>query len=80
MFVFLDGLDDRLDKIRGDVLQMNLFPTIEQTYAHIWREATWQQEMTTDDINGTQGAILASKDPTLGPFAKSKLLGPLGLC
>ena len=35
VYVFLDGLDDRLDKIRGDVLQMNLFPTIEQIYAHI---------------------------------------------
>ncbi|KAJ0045362.1 hypothetical protein Pint_05392 [Pistacia integerrima] len=29
VYVFLDGLDDRLDKIRGDVLQLRPFPTVE---------------------------------------------------
>jgi hypothetical protein len=33
VYTFLDGLDDRLDKVRSDVLQMNLFPTVEQAYA-----------------------------------------------
>ncbi|KAJ0093603.1 hypothetical protein Patl1_26522 [Pistacia atlantica] len=35
VYTFLDGLDDRLDKIRSDVLQMNPFPTVEQAYAHV---------------------------------------------
>ena len=29
VYTFLDGLDDQLDKIRGDVLQMHPFLTIE---------------------------------------------------
>ena len=38
--VFLDGLDDRLDKIKSDVLQIIPFPIVEQAYAHIRREDT----------------------------------------
>lgn len=37
VYIFLDGLDDRLDKIRSDVLQLQPFPTIEQAYAHVRR-------------------------------------------
>ena len=40
VYVFLDGLDDRLDKIRSDVLQMKSFPSVEQVYAHVRREDT----------------------------------------
>jgi hypothetical protein len=39
VYVFLDGLDDKLDNIRSDVLQLHPFPTIEQAYAHVRREA-----------------------------------------
>ena len=35
VYVFLDGLDDRLDKIRSDVLQIKPFPSVEQAYAHV---------------------------------------------
>ena len=35
VYVFLDGLDDRLDKTRSDVLQMNPFPTVEQAFAYV---------------------------------------------
>ena len=42
VYVFLDGLDNRLDKIRGDVLQLHPFPTVEQAYAHIRREVSRQ--------------------------------------
>ena len=31
VYTFLDGLDDRLDNIRSDVLQMRPFPSIEQS-------------------------------------------------
>ncbi|RVW79433.1 hypothetical protein CK203_056106 [Vitis vinifera] len=34
VYTFLDGLDDRIDNIRSNVLQMRLFPLIEQAYAH----------------------------------------------
>ena len=35
VYTFLDGLDDRLDKTRSDVLQLKPFPTVEQAYAHV---------------------------------------------
>ena len=33
VYVFLDGLDDRLDQVRSIVLQMQPFPTVKQAYA-----------------------------------------------
>ncbi|XP_057962224.1 uncharacterized protein LOC131153781 [Malania oleifera] len=69
VYVFLDGLDDRLDKIRADVLQMKPFPTVEQAYARVRREAIRQQVMTTHDPDGLQGAVLASKSRTLSTSA-----------
>jgi len=38
VYIFLDGLDDRLNKIRSDVFQLKLFPTFEQVYAYVQRE------------------------------------------
>lgn len=38
VYVFLDGLDDRLDKVRVYVLQMQPFPTVKQAYARVRRE------------------------------------------
>lgn len=60
VYVFLDGLD-RLDKIRGDILQMKPFPTIEQAYAHVRREAVRQAVMITGDSSDNPGVVLASK-------------------
>lgn len=45
VYTFLDGLDDRLDKTRSDVLHMSPFPTVEQAYAHVRREDTRQSVM-----------------------------------
>jgi hypothetical protein len=61
VYVFLDGLDDRLDKIRGDILQMRLFPTIEQAYAHVRQEDVRQVVMINGDSTEFSIAILASK-------------------
>jgi hypothetical protein len=61
VYAFLDGLDDRLDNIRSDILQMRPFPTIEQAYAHVRREAIRQAVMVTGGSTDTQGAVLASK-------------------
>ena len=38
VYTFLDGLDDKVDNIRSDVLQLKPFPTVEQAYAHVHRE------------------------------------------
>lgn len=42
VYTFLDGLDDRLDKIRGDIIQLTLFSIIEQAYAVVRREDLMQ--------------------------------------
>ena len=47
VYTFLDGLDDRLDNIRSDVLQLKPFPIVEQTYAHIRREDVRQHVMAS---------------------------------
>ena len=66
VYVFLDGLDDRLDKIRGDVLQLRPFPTVEQAYSHVRRESIRQAVMITGEST-TSGAVLTTKGLQLGP-------------
>jgi hypothetical protein len=61
VYSFLDGLDDKLDNIRNDILQMRPFPTIEQAYAHVRREAVRQTVMSNNGPSDNPGAILASK-------------------
>ena len=38
VYIFLNGLDDRLDKDRSDVLQLQPFPTVEHAFAHVRRK------------------------------------------
>ncbi|RVW97557.1 hypothetical protein CK203_046510 [Vitis vinifera] len=45
VYTFLDGLDDRLDKTRSDVLQIKPFPTVGQAYAFVRREEVRQTVM-----------------------------------
>jgi hypothetical protein len=40
VYTFLDGLDESLDSVRAQVVVLNPFPTIEQVYGYIRREAT----------------------------------------
>jgi len=61
VYTFLDGIDDRLDHIRSDVLQMRPFPSIEQAYAHVHREALRQAVMSAEDTHTAYGAVLATK-------------------
>ena len=72
VYVFLDGLDDRLDKIRADVLQLKPFPSVEQAYAHVRREAIRQQVMTSHNTDGIPGAVLASKGLMLNKTTKTR--------
>jgi hypothetical protein len=45
---------------------MNPFPTIEQAYAHVRREAVRQAVMISGDSIENPGAVLASKSVKLG--------------
>ena len=49
VYTFLDGLDDRLDKIRAYVLQIQPFQTVEQAYAHVCREDLRKMVMLTKE-------------------------------
>ncbi|KAJ8631884.1 hypothetical protein MRB53_025220 [Persea americana] len=60
VYIFLDGLDDRLDKTRSDVLQLKPFPTVEQAYAHVRREDVRQMVMTSGAATAP-GVVMASK-------------------
>jgi len=74
VYVFLDGLDDRLDNIRSDVLQMKPLPTVEQAYAHVRRECL-RQAVMTDNSNEISKAVLTSKSLKLQsskPSSQSK--------
>jgi hypothetical protein len=55
----LDGLDDRLDKIRADVLQLHPFPTIEQAYAHVQREDLRQMVMLSKADTSSSMAMIS---------------------
>ena len=66
VYIFLDGLDDRLDNVRSDILQLKPFPTIEQAYAHVRREDTRQAVMTAGAETTTSGAVMAIKGSRFG--------------
>lgn len=59
-YIFLDGFDDRLEKIQNDVLQLKTFPTIEKAYAHVQREDV-QQTVMTSVVDFSLGVDMASK-------------------
>ncbi|XP_058081879.1 agamous-like MADS-box protein AGL3 [Magnolia sinica] len=65
VYVFFDGLDDKLDNIHSDVLQLHSFPTMEQAYAHVRREALRQVVMNAGD-HEPPGVVLASRGLKLG--------------
>lgn len=66
VYAFLDGLDDRLDDIRSDILQLQSFPTVEQVYAHVDRETVRQTFMNIDEAENIFEEVLASKGLNLG--------------
>jgi len=49
VYIFLDGLDDKLDNIYSDMLQLHMLPITEKTYAHFRREAFWEMVMNSSD-------------------------------
>ena len=75
VYTFLDGLDDRLDNIRSDVLQLKPFPIVEQTYAHIRREDVRQHVMASGAEAISGGAVMATKGIKSGQFGSLSLSG-----
>lgn len=75
VYIFLDGLDDRLDKARSDVLQMSPFPTVEQAYAHVRREDIRQAVVlgapTPTGVGLTTKGTYRPSRPTSTPVAAS---------
>jgi len=72
VYVFLDGLDDRLDKIRSDVLQLQPFPTVEQAYAYVRREDTRQSVMLTTNGGPTASVMAIRGGETSPPLHMTK--------
>ena len=61
VYTFLDGLDDRLDHVRSDVLCLKPFPSIEQAYAHIRREDLRKSVMVSGAEAVASGVVTAIK-------------------
>ncbi|RZB86491.1 Exocyst complex component EXO70B1 [Glycine soja] len=61
VYTFLDGLDDRLNKIRADVLQMQPFPMVEQAYALVRREDLSHSVMMVNEDIASGGAMLSRR-------------------
>ncbi|ESQ38506.1 hypothetical protein EUTSA_v10029155mg, partial [Eutrema salsugineum] len=61
VYTFLAGLDDTLDSIRSDVLRSVPFPTIEEAFAKVRREATRQAVMTRGKKEDFSSLVMAVK-------------------
>ncbi|RVW60435.1 Retrovirus-related Pol polyprotein from transposon RE1 [Vitis vinifera] len=59
---------------RSDVLQLKPFPTLEQAYAHVRREAVRQAVMTANNGEEAVGAVLASRSLKQGPSTTANSL------
>ncbi|KMY84941.1 hypothetical protein BUMB_04206 [Candidatus Paraburkholderia calva] len=63
VYTFLDGLDDRLDNIRGEILRKQPFPTVEQAYADVRKEDQRQSVMLTKEDTGSSLALISKGEP-----------------
>ncbi|XP_056173921.1 uncharacterized protein LOC130139942 [Syzygium oleosum] len=66
VYIFLDRLDDRLDKVRADVLQMQPFPTVEQAYARVRWEDVRQSVMLAHGDTTHLSAAMVSQGGKMG--------------
>jgi hypothetical protein len=66
VYSFLDGLDDKLDNERANVLQMTPFPTLEQAFVRVRKEATRQEIMNKGNEGETHVPVaMISRGPKL---------------
>jgi hypothetical protein len=56
VYSFLDGLDDKLDNERANILQMTSFSILERAFARVIKEATRQEFMR----KGYEGVVQTS--------------------
>ncbi|KAI5313374.1 hypothetical protein L3X38_042548 [Prunus dulcis] len=71
VYIFLDGLDDRLDKARSDVLHMTPFPTVDQAYAYVHCEDVRQAVMMGSSDRATGASLAAKSAPRSGPLTRA---------
>ncbi|XP_078166075.1 uncharacterized protein LOC144560701 isoform X2 [Carex rostrata] len=62
VYNFLDGLDDRLDSIRAEVLRMEPFPSIEEAFARIRQEDVRQNYHLEKVENNTPVAMVVKEN------------------
>ena len=80
VYTFLEGLDDRLDNIRSDVLQLKPFPTVEQAYAYVRKEAIRQTVMLTNNGNSTAAAMVSRGGKAYLPRQQALQITRSGTC
>ena len=59
VYTFLDGLDDSLDGVRAQVVLLSPFPSIEQAYGYVRREANRQGIMVKGDTDSNSLAMVS---------------------
>ncbi|CAL2255570.1 unnamed protein product [Prunus armeniaca] len=66
IYIFLDDLDDRLDKTQSDVLHMTSFLIVDQAYAYVRREDV-RQAVMMGSSTPTSAGLVAKSAPRSGP-------------
>ena len=61
VYMFLARLNPKFDKVRADVLRMDPFPSIEETFAYVCREAQRQITMLAPQQVSDSSALLINK-------------------
>ena len=61
VYIFLAGLDNNFDQIRGEILRMEPKPELEAAYAHIKRESNRQGTMSEAGATNAATALAAAR-------------------
>ena len=64
VLIFLDGLDNRLDHVRARVLQVQPFPTVEETFALVRKEEMRQKVMLNQE-EGNNSMVMLARELTM---------------
>lgn len=61
VYIFLAGLDNNFDQIRGEILRMEPKPELEAAYAHIKRESNRRGTMSEAGVSSDATALVAAR-------------------
>ncbi|KAK0576466.1 hypothetical protein LWI29_017974 [Acer saccharum] len=61
VYIFLIGLDNNFDQIRGEILRMELKPELGTAYAHIKREINRQGTMSKVGVTSEVATLIAAR-------------------